>query len=228
MNPNDRIKRYVQLAALGAVVAWGVLCYFLVLAPRFARLDDLQGQIRTANKKLTECKREIDNARIAGPPVEGTSRFEKFGILGIDEEELFLSDLIDFSKETHNTLELVRRSGVGRKVSSEPEPQQGGGSKKGEASSQSTPEAPRPAIMRVPHTVSYTGTFLSSFFLLRKLEAYKRLLTVERMEISTDRQVGYPRVKGTITIDLYLVESPVAITTQQASRETDSGQPAAG
>jgi hypothetical protein len=80
----------------------------------------------------------------------------------------------------------------------------------------------------VPHTVTYSGTFLSSFFLLRKLESYKRLLTVERMELATDRQAGYPRVKGTITIDLYLVQSPVAMKTQQASGGADSGQPAAG
>jgi hypothetical protein len=229
MNPSNRIKRHVQLASLGAVLACGLLCYFILLAPKFSRMADLQEKTVAADKELAECRREIENAEIAGPPIEGISRFEKFGILAIDEEELFLSDLIDFCKETNNTLELVRRSGVARTVSSEPpEPQSGAGAKKASGSSSSTPEVPRPAITRVPHTVSYSGSFLSSFFLLRRLESYKRLLTVERMEIATDHEVGYPKVKGTITIDLYLVKPPVEAPTQQASGQTGDGQPAAG
>jgi hypothetical protein len=56
--------------------------------------------------------------------------------------------------------------------------------------------------------VNYSGTFLSSFHLLRKLETYKRLLTVERAEIRSHTRDGYPRVNGNITIDLYLVKNP--------------------
>jgi hypothetical protein len=222
MNPNERVKRYAQIAALGGVIAWGLLCYFVLLSPKLTRLDHLDGETRAANKQLIEYRREIENAAIAGPPAEGTSRFEKFGILAIDEEQLFLSDLIDFCTETHNTLDLVRRSGVARTVSAPADETQQGRGKTAKSSS-ATPEAPRPVITRVPHTVSYSGTFLTSFYLLRKLESYRRLLTVERMEIGTDHQVGYPRVQGTITIDLYLVKTPISIpTTQQASAAGDS------
>ena len=57
------------------------------------------------------------------------------------------------------------------------------------------------------HLDNFSGTFLSSFYLLRKLEGYKRLLTVERVELSTDTREGYPHVNGNISIDLYLVKN---------------------
>jgi len=221
MTPKDRIKLYAQLAALGAVLAWALLCFFLILSPRLSRLGLLTEQVDSANQQLADMKREIENASIAGPPPVGASRFEKFGILGADEEQLFLTDLIDFCTETDNTLNLVRRADVARPAARIDQSQQGSASGGPTASSAEADAVPQPTIEKVPHNVSYSGTFLSSFYLLRKLESYKRLLTVERMEVVADTQFGYPRVNGTITIDLYLVKNvPLPATGRQAEAAT--------
>jgi len=221
MNPNERIKRHAQLAAASAILVWGLLCFFILLSPRFARLNRVNAGIGAASMEVAAMKKEIEDASIAGPPVEGLSRFEKFGILGSDEEQLFLSDLIEFCKETKSTLNLVRRSGVARRVRTSTEEERG---KKPASASQ---EVPQPTIARVPHTVSYSGSFLSSFYLLRRLESYRRLLTVERIEVATDNQFGYPRVNGTITVDLYLVTSmPPLPPTKTAA--TGEAHPASG
>ncbi|MCJ7822988.1 MAG: hypothetical protein MUQ26_07950 [Armatimonadetes bacterium] len=166
MTPKDRIKLYAQLAALGAVLAWVVLCFFLILSPKLSRLGRLTNQLNTSKQQLTDMKREIENVSIAGPPPVGASRFEKFGILGADEEQLFLTDLIDFCEETGNTLNLVRRADVARPAARTDQSQQQSASG-GSATSSTDPDAPpQPPIEKVPHNVSYSGTFLSSFYLL--------------------------------------------------------------
>jgi hypothetical protein len=53
------------------------------------------------------------------------------------------------------------------------------------------------------------------------------LLTVERVEIATDTRVGYPRVNGNITIDLYLVKNPgqpAGTSAQQTGQRPTAGQ----
>lgn len=205
MTPKERTKRSAQLAAIGAVVGWALICYVSLLSPRLARLERLRTETTESARQLADMRREIEDARIAGPPATGASRFEKFGILGSGEEQLFLRDLISLCRETDNTLNLVRRSEVARPAASGAEPEQGR-----PASAPAAAETPQPVIERVPHTVSFSGTFLSSFHLLRRLEEYKRLLTVERMDVSVNHHAGHPWVSGDITIDLYLVKAPAA------------------
>ncbi len=215
MTPQARIKRYAQIVTALSILVWGMLCYFVIVSPKLNKLNREESNLAKASKELAEMKKEIENAAIVGAPAAGESRYEKFGILGADEEQLFLSDLIAFCKETNNTLNVVRRADIGRAAVVKSESTE----KKPAGSSASSPDAavgaagattPQPIIEKVPHTVNYTGTFLSSFYLLRKLESYKRLLTVERVEIATDSRMGYPRVNGNITIDLYLVKNPGA------------------
>jgi len=204
MKPQDRIKRYAQLALLATIIVWALLCYFIAISPRAKNLQRVDADLAESSAELKEMRKEIENASIAGTPAPGESRYEKFGILGVDEEQLFLSDLIDFCKETNNSLNVVRRSNIARaaKTTSKQD------AKKKQSRPSTEPDVPQPVIKRVPHTVNYSGTFLSSFYLLRKLESYKRLLTVERVEIASDTRVGYPRVNGNITIELYLVHNP--------------------
>jgi len=227
----DRSKRYAVIAAVAAVVVCCLLCFLLVLSPKLRKLRRLNQELATSSKQLADMRREIEDARIAGPAAEGESRFEKFGILGFDEEQLFLSDLIDFCAQTTNTLELVRRSDVPRRVSTEPQQQQPTPERqpapKPPPSAAATETAPVPVIERVLHTVSYSGTFLSSFYLLQKLESYKRLLTVERMEVATDNRLGYPRVNGNIVIDLYLVREATAAAAQSPT-PSQPARPAPG
>jgi hypothetical protein len=228
MKPNDRIRLYAQLSAVGAVVIWGVLCFVIAVAPRMGRLNRTEADLAKANKQLVEMRKEIENASIIGQPAPGQSRYEKFGILGADEEELFLSDLIEFCKDTNNTLNLVRRADFARPATQEA-PQKTGPTgtpvqpSEGSASGQTPSAAPQPVIERVPHTVSFTGTFMSSFLLLRKLESYKRLMTVERVEISTDSRTGWPRVVGNVTIDLFLVKNPGQPAGGAAQRTSKTG-----
>jgi len=218
MTPHDRLKSYAQLSAAAAVLVWGLLCFLIGVSPKMAKLSRVQGDLAKANTQLQEMRKEIENAAIIGQPGPGESRYEKFGILGADEEQLFLTDLIDFCKETSNTLNVVRRADVARSAA---ETAQGAPQKTGPTGTPVAPTpapgagapgkegaGPQPIIEKVPHTVNYTGTFLSSFYLLRKLESYRRLLTVERVEIAADTRVGYPLVNGNITIDLYLVKNP--------------------
>jgi len=220
MKPQDRIRLYAQLSAAGAILVWGLLCFVIGVAPRMGELNRVDADLGKANIQLREMRKEIENASIIGQPAPGQSRYEKFGILGADEEELFLTDLIDFCKETSNTLDIVRRADVARPatLAAQNEPRKVGPTgapitpNAGSSSSQSAAgqegAGPQPVIEKVPHTVTYSGTFLSSFYLLRKLESYKRLLTVERVEVATDTHYGYPRVNGNVTIDLYLVKNP--------------------
>lgn len=217
MTPRDRIKRYAQLIAVASVLVWALLCFFLLVSPKLKHLSRVEGDLEVSSTKLAAMRKEIEDARIAGPPVVGAARFEKFGILARDEEQLFLSDLIDFCSETANTLNLVRRAESPRPAVATPEQQQQQSGRGGSATGAGTAEGPRVVIERVPHTVNFSGTFLTSFYLLRRLEAYKRLLTVERMDILTDHRAGYPRVSGMISIDLYLVTSPIVPTTAEAA-----------
>ncbi len=225
MIPKDRTKLYIQLGTLGVVLVWVMLCFFIMVSPKLSILGRLNEEVSGAKQRLAGMQREIEDASIAGPPPVGASRFDKFGILASDEEQLFLTDLIDFCTETNSTLNLVRRADVARPIR-RPEENQKGGARGGRAGSSSAEsEVPQPVIERVPNNVSYSGTFLSSFYLLRKLESYKRLLTVERMEVSTDSQVGYPRVNGTITIDLYLVKAGTLPPLEQEAEATAGAEP---
>jgi hypothetical protein len=228
------MKLYAQISAAAAMVVWGLLCFAIAIAPRMGRLRRAEADLSEASKQLQEMRKEIENASIIGTPGPGESRYEKFGILGADEEQLFLSDLIDFCKETRNTLNVVRRADIARSATQTAEQ---GQRKTGPTGAPVTPAptsgagpaaqsggsaTPQPIIEKVPHTVNYSGTFLSSFYLLRRLESYKRLLTVERVEIATDTRVGYPRVNGNITIDLYLVKNAGQPPTAGAQQ---TGQP---
>lgn len=219
MNPHDRVKRYAKLSAFAAVTVWGLLCFFVVISPRMGKLDRVETDLAAANKQLMDMRKEIENASIIGTPAPGQSRYEKFGILGADEEQLFLSDLIEFCKETGNTLNVVRRADVARPAVQKSAEEQQKSGRQGSAPAAGQSATPPPIIERVPHTVNFSGTFLSSFYLLRKLEAYKRLLTVERVELATDSRVGYPRLNGNVTIELYLVRN--------AGRPPSEGQAAA-
>jgi len=218
MTPQDRIKRYSRIAGLGAVAVWILLCFFIVLSPRLRRSEDLRQRVAASSGELTAMRKEIEDARIIGGPAPGGARFDKFGILSTDEEQLFLSDLIAFCKETTNTLNLVRRSEFSRAASPAPEQGKQGQPAAGRPQTGAGPsQPPQPVILRVPHTVSFNGSFVSAFYLLRKLESYRRLLTVERMDLTIEQQVGYPQINGNITIELYLVKQPVTSTTAQAS-----------
>jgi type II secretory pathway component PulJ len=244
MNPQNRIRRYAQLTTILAIVVWGLLCFLLAVSPQRSRLNRTEAELAAANRQLTDMKREIENASIIGKPAPGESRFEKFGILGADEEQLFLSDLIQFCKDTDNTLNVVRRSDVARSAAQTGQTTQSGSQQSSTVTGTSQPATaaagskdgqpagPQPIVEKVPHTVNYNGTFLSSFYLLRKLEAYKRLLTVERVEIAVDSRSGYPRVNGNITIDLYLVKNPgqvaEAVARQVAAARASSAANAAG
>jgi len=205
MTPRERIRRYSLLGALGAVVIWALLCFLIVLSPRLSKLRRASQEAADSQQKLAEMQKEIENARIAGAPVGAGARFEKFGILSSDEEQLFLKDLIAFCRDTSNVLNLIRRSEYVQPAPSTTEQ----GPQARRAGTPGGAQAPQPIIERVPHVVTFSGTFLSSFYLLRKLETYKRLLTVERVQLATDNVMGYPRTNGDITIDLYLAKQPL-------------------
>jgi hypothetical protein len=232
MTPHERMKRYAQLVTALTILVWGLLCFLIIVSPRTRKLHRVEGDLTKASKELAEMKKEIENAAIVGAPAAGESRYEKFGILGTDEEQLFLSDLIAFCKETNNTLNIVRRADVARAatVKSEEDQNKRPGSRGSSSKQPAAPggaSVPQPVIAKVPHTVNYSGTFLSSFYLLRKLEAYKRLLTVERVEIAADTRYGYPRANGNITIDLYLVRNPgEPPTAPPQTEETESKEAA--
>jgi hypothetical protein len=206
MTVQHRIRRYAQLATAAAILVFALLCFFLLISPRAGKLRRVEADLEAAHTQLADMRKEIENASIAGMPAPGESRYEKFGILGADEEQLFLSDLIDFCTETDNTLNVVRRADIARAASTTDERPSPSGGPKATPNPQE-PAVPQPKIERVPHTVNFSGTFLSSFHLLRTLEGYKRLLTVERVELAANTREGYPRVNGNISIDLYLVKN---------------------
>jgi hypothetical protein len=195
-----------MLVSTGAVVVWALLCFLVLLSPRLLEIGKVNGELVKSSQQLKDMRREIEDAGIVGGPSVGASRYEKFGILARDEEQLFLTDLISFCKDTDNVLNLVRRSEYTRRAPSTEEQAQGGpgGTGSQPASQTAAEQAAQAVIERVPHTVTFSGTFLSAFYLLRRLESYKRLLSVERVDLMTDSRLGYPRLNGNITIDLYL------------------------
>ncbi len=120
MKPQDRIRRYTQLATAATIVVCVMLCFFLIVSPKASRLRGVEGDLAQSSKKLAEMRKEIENASILGTPAPGESRYEKFRILGADEEQLFLSDLIEFCKETNNTLNMVRPADIPRPATPSP------------------------------------------------------------------------------------------------------------
>jgi len=225
MTPRDRIRRYSRVGGVAAALVWALLCFLILLSPRLRALDNLRQQADASTAELNGMKKEIEDAKIIGGPAPGGARFDKFGILSTDEEQLFLSDLIAFCSDTANVLNIVRRSEFAQSASPTPTP--GQPAQPGQAGQPQAPanpnQPPQPVILRVPHTVSFSGTFLSSFYLLRKLESYQRLLTVERMDLATDGQHGYPRINGNITIELYLVKQPAAAPAVQVGQPAGTG-----
>ena len=237
MTPRDRVRRYGQLITGSAVLILMLLCFLIVLSPRLKKLGDLNQRVKVASANLAQMRKEIEDARIIGGPATGRARFDKFGILSTGEEQLFLTDLISFCRETQNTLNLVRRSDYSQPapssapVGDQSQGQQGAGqgSQTGKTTAPDPNAPPQPVILGVPHTVSFSGTFTSAFFLLRRLEVYRRLLTVERMDLATDTQAGYPQVTGNITINLFLVkELPSTAAPGPAQPSVASGTGAAG
>ena len=226
MSARTSVRRHTWLVALALVVIWALLCFLVLLSPRMRRMNQISQQLVDKRQELREMQREIENARIAGGPTVGEARFDKFGILARNEEPLFLRDLIDFCKETNNTLNLVRRAAYARRAaaSAEEVEQQEAGQPTTPARRGQSGGAPRPVIDRVPHSVSFSGTFLSAFYLLRKLESYRRLLTVERVDLLVDNREGYPRLNGNITIELYLARVPsLARAEEQSQGSSTSG-----
>lgn len=149
MTPQDRIKRYAQLATLATILVWGMLCFFLIVSPKAHQLERTESELSQSSKKLAGMRKEIENASIAGTPAPGESRYEKFGILGADEEQLFLSDLIEFCKDTRNTLNVVRRATTARRTTTTtPEDQKKGGRSSSPAPDED-PNVPRPVDDRV-------------------------------------------------------------------------------
>jgi hypothetical protein len=192
-----------MMAVTGGVLLWAILCFVVLLSPRLREMGRVSSDLTKSSEQLSGMRREIEDAGIVGGPTVGASRFDKFGILARDEEQLFLTDLIEFCKDTDNILNLVRRAEYSQKAPAseeETQPASPGAQPKPEQQAQAT-------IERVPHTVTFSGTFLSAFYLLRRLESYRRLLTVERVDMVTDSRVGYPRLNGNITIDLYLART---------------------
>jgi hypothetical protein len=229
MSARTGVKRHGWVVALALVLIWALLCFLIVLSPRMRHMNQVSQQLTGRSNELREMQREIENARIAGGPAVGEARFDKFGILARNEEPLFLRDLIDFCKETNNILNLVRRSQYARRAAATQDEvaQQETGQPSTTAKGKKPGEAPRPVVDRVPHSVSFSGTFLSAFYLLRKLESYRRLLTVERVDLTVDNREGYPRLNGNITIDLYLARVPsVAGAGQQAQAGASAGSEA--
>jgi hypothetical protein len=219
--------------AAGAVLVWALLCFLIILSPKMRKLNELDRRVASATDDLAKMRREVEDAKIIGGPAVGVARFEKFGILSNDEEQLFLTDLIAFCKDSTNILNLVRRSDYAQPIPTTPPEGQQGQSQTGAGASGTSGAAssgrqqgpPQPVILRVPHTVSFSGTFVSSFYLLRKLESYRRLLTVEKMDLATDGMTGYPRINGNITIDLYLVKQPAAGSAAASGQAAAAGQP---
>ncbi len=224
MTARDRVRRYSQLTAAGAALIGALLCFLIVISPRLHRLRDLDKRVAAATDELTGMKREIEDAKIIGGPAVGGARFDKFGILSNDEEQIFLTDLISFCKDTTNTLNLVRRSDYAQATASSS--QQTAGQSQASDSTTNPQGPPQPVILRVPHTVSFSGTFVSSFYLLRRLESYRRLLTVEKMSLATDSRDGYPQVNGNITIDLYLVKELAPSPASSSGQATSASQSA--
>jgi hypothetical protein len=210
--------------AAGAVLIGALLCFLIILSPRLHRLHDLDKRVTAATDELTGMKKEIEDAKIIGGPAVGGARFDKFGILSNDEEQIFLTDLILFCKDSTNTLNLVRRSDYAQATTSSS--QQTAGQSQTSGSTTNPQGPPQPVILRVPHTVSFSGTFISSFYLLRKLESYRRLLTVEKMGLTTDSRDGYPKVNGNITIDLYLVKEPAPSAAPPSGQAASASQSA--
>lgn len=231
MSARERVRRYAQMIATGSVLVWALLCFLIVISPRLRKLHDLNQRVTTANKELADMRKEVEDAKIIGGPATGGARFDKFGILSTDEEQIFLTDLIAFCKETTNTLNLVRRSDYAQQTSATQSDQQGTG-QAGTAPAGTAPGGeqgpPQPVILRVPHTVSFSGNFVSAFYLLRRLESYRRLLTVEKINLATDAMTGYPRLTGNVTIDLYLAKPPAVTSGVEASAQGTATSPVPG
>ena len=214
MRTAEQLRKYGLIGAGCLIVVWALLCYLVFAAPKTRELERVAKADAATSKQLGEMQQKITDYEAIYKEIQiGKSRFERFGILSADEEPVFYADLIQYFRETNNTLITVIRTPLPQPVETPtqgppPGPEtpasQGPGAPAG--AGQTAP--PQPRMYRLPLTISFTGTFASSFSLLRRLENYTRLITVERMDLATDSRDGYPKMNGNISVDLYLAELP--------------------
>lgn len=208
MRTAEQLRKYGLIGAGGLIVVWALLCYLVFAAPKTRELERVAKADAATSKQLGEMQQKIADYEAIYKEIQiGKSRFERFGILSADEEPVFLADLVQYFRETKNSLIMVIRAPLPQPIETPPPgPETPAGQGPGAPAGQTAPPPPR--MYRLPLTINFTGTFDSSFSLLRRLENYTRLITVERMDLATDSRDGYPKMNGNISVDLYLAELP--------------------
>jgi hypothetical protein len=210
MRTAEQLRKYGLIGAGGLIVVWALICYLVFAAPKTRELERVAKQDAATSKQLGEMKQKIADYEAIYKEIQiGKSRFERFGILSADEEPVFLADLVQYFRETNNSLIQVMRAPLPQPVETPPPgPETPAGQGPGAPAGAGPTAPPPPRMYRLPLTINFSGTFGSSFNLLRRLENYTRLITVERMDLATDQRDGYPKMNGNISVDLYLAELP--------------------
>lgn len=205
--------------ALAAIAAGGLLLYvlvawFLVLAPKRSEAASLGADVATAQLRLAEAQGAANRPQSTGAPVADVFRLAKAMPSSADQPGLVLE--LD---------RLARSSGVTLGSITPQEPVLGEGGAK---------------MIEVAVVVSGSYRGITRFLggtrrlvMVRhgQLTATGRLLAVQSVELSESNAHGFPRLDGTITLNAYVYDGPIAPPPPPApagAESTSSGATAAG
>ena len=211
---NALSPRALAAVALGAVLVYALAVWFLVVAPKRSEVASLSADLAAAEMTLAEAQAAANRPQSSGAPVADVFRLAKAMPSSSDQPGLVLE--LD---------RLARSSGVTLGSITPQEPGVGAGGA---------------TMIQVAVVVGGSYREITRFLAgtrrlvtVRhgKLNATGRLFTVQSVELSESSSKGFPLLDGTITLNAYVYDGPIAppSTPETTTEEQSSpGTSAAG
>lgn len=185
-------RALIALAA-GAVLVYSLAVWFLVLAPKRSEATSLGAEVAAAEIRLAQAQATANRPQRDGAPVSDVFRLAKAMPSSTDQPGLVLE--LD---------RLARSSGVTLGSITPQDPVLGVGG-----------ATLMPVAVVVEGSYREITRFLASTRKLvtvrrGKIRATGRLFTVQSVELSESNAKGFPLLDGTITLNAYVYDGPIA------------------
>ena len=200
--------------AVGGVLLYGIVVWFLVLAPKRSEAATLRADVAATELRLAQAQAIANHPHSAGASIADVFRLAKAMPASTDQSGLVLE-----------LARLARGSGVTLGSIAPQDPVVGGS-----------------GATLIPVEVIVGGTYGQiTRFLARtrqlvtvrrgKLNATGRLFTVQGVELSESSATGFPRLDGIIRLNAYVYDGPIAPPSapdRSADEPSPSGSTAQG
>ena len=202
--------RKLAMLAAGAVLVYAFAVWFLVVSPKRSEASGLGDEIAAAEVRLVEAQAALTRPRSTGGSVADVLRLAKAMPQSVDQPSLVL----ELSR-------LAETSGVTLRSIAPQAPVVGPG-----------------GATMIPVAVTVGGSYFEiSRFLRRtrtlvtvrggRIHATGRLFTVQNVELVESLTDGFPRLDGTITLNAYVYDGPIA-PAKAPDQPDEEQQPATG